>query len=138
MRRGRLSFRKSKARTRSSRGRSRKSPRWRSTIRPSASRAGSSKNSDAGAIVYDVAQAGAVTWTLQKLKELTHRTRVPAAFAMFPRDLSSPPREWAARFFDVQRWTEMPSGGHFAALEEPERLAEDLRAFFRQAQSGAS
>jgi len=93
MRRGRLSFRKSKARTRSSRGRSRKSPRWRSTIRPSASRAGSSKNSDAGAIVYDVAQAAAVTSTLQKLKELTHRTRVPAAFAMFPRDLSSPPRE---------------------------------------------
>ena len=68
MRRGRLSFRKSKARTRSSRGRSRKSPRWRSTIRPSASRAGSSKNSDAGAIVYDVAQAGAVTWTLQNSK----------------------------------------------------------------------
>ena len=85
-----------------------------------------------------MAQAGAVTWTLQKLKELTHCTRVPAAFARFPRDLSSPPREWAARFFDVQRWTEMPSGGHFAALEEPERLAEDLRAFFRQAQSGAS
>ena len=41
------------------------------------------------------------------------------------------PREWAERFFNVQRWTEMPSGGHFAAFEEPERLANDLREFFR-------
>jgi microsomal epoxide hydrolase len=80
---------------------------------------------------YDVARAGAATWMLQKLKALAHRTRVPAAFAMFPKDLSSPPREWAERFFDVGRWTEMPRGGHFAALEEPELLAQDLRAFFR-------
>jgi pimeloyl-ACP methyl ester carboxylesterase len=54
---------------------------------------------------------------------------VPAAFALFPRDISHPPREYAARFFNVQRWTEMPRGGHFAAMEEPELLAEDLRAF---------
>ena len=57
--------------------------------------------------------------------------RVPAAFAHFPKDISHPPREWAERFFDVQRWTEMPSGGHFAAMEEPEKLVEDIRAFFR-------
>jgi hypothetical protein len=53
------------------------------------------------------------------------------AFAMFPKDISHPPREWAERFFNVQRWTEMPSGGHFAAIEESERLADDIRAFFR-------
>jgi len=41
------------------------------------------------------------------------------------------PREYAERYFNVQRWTEMPRGGHFAALEEPELLAADLRAFFR-------
>lgn len=57
--------------------------------------------------------------------------RVPAAFALFPQDLSSPPREWAERFFDVARWTRMPRGGHFAALEEPELLVDDIRAFFR-------
>ena len=49
----------------------------------------------------------------------------------FPKDISSPPRGWAERFFNVQRWTEMPRGGHFAALEEPKRLAEDMREFFR-------
>jgi pimeloyl-ACP methyl ester carboxylesterase len=51
-------------------------------------------------------------------------SKVPAAFALFPKDISQPPREWAQRFFNVQRWTEMPRGGHFAALEEPAQLAD--------------
>jgi len=59
------------------------------------------------------------------------RISVPAAMAVFPGEISRPPREWGERSYNVQRWTEMPSGGHFAALEEPERLAEDIRAFFR-------
>jgi len=80
---------------------------------------------------YDVAQAGALTWIGQKVKEWKGTTMVPAAFAMFPKDLTSPPREWAERFFNVQRWTEMTSGGHFAALEEPEALVRDIREFFR-------
>ena len=80
---------------------------------------------------YDVAHVGAVGWIKQRIKQWTGSSSVPAAFAMFPKDLSSPPRQWAERFFNVQRWTEMPWGGHFAALEEPEVLAEDVRAFFR-------
>jgi microsomal epoxide hydrolase len=59
------------------------------------------------------------------------RIRVPSAVAIFPKDLSYPPREWAERSYNVQRWTEMPRGGHFAAMEEPEMLVDDLRAFFR-------
>ena len=59
------------------------------------------------------------------------RITVPSAMAAFPAEISRPPREWGERSYNVQRWTEMPSGGHFAALEEPERLAEDIRAFFR-------
>jgi pimeloyl-ACP methyl ester carboxylesterase len=51
--------------------------------------------------------------------------------AVFPKEISVPPREWGERSFNIQRWTEMPSGGHFAALEEPERLVDDIRAFFR-------
>jgi pimeloyl-ACP methyl ester carboxylesterase len=42
-----------------------------------------------------------------------------------------PPRELGERFLRVARWSEMPRGGHFAALEVPELLVEDLRAFFR-------
>lgn len=80
---------------------------------------------------YDVAHLGALGWMGQKVKQWTGSASVPAAFAMFPKDLSRPPREWAERFFNVQRWTEMSHGGHFAALEVPELLAEDIRAFFR-------
>jgi pimeloyl-ACP methyl ester carboxylesterase len=60
---------------------------------------------------------------------------VPAAVATFPKDLTYSPRELGERFLRVMRWTEMPHGGHFAALEEPELLAEDLRAFFRPLRS---
>jgi pimeloyl-ACP methyl ester carboxylesterase len=59
------------------------------------------------------------------------RVAVPTAVTIFPADIDHPPREWAERVYDVVRWTEMPRGGHFAALEEPELLAEDIRDFFR-------
>lgn len=60
------------------------------------------------------------------------KSKAPAAFALFPKDLSSPPQEFAERFFTVKRWTELPRGGHFTAMEEPELLADDLRTFVRQ------
>jgi microsomal epoxide hydrolase len=81
---------------------------------------------------YDVTQADALTGIREQINEWRGTRRVPAAFAIFPKDLSDPPRRWAERFFDVQRWTRMDSGGHFAAMEEPELLARDLRVFFRQ------
>jgi microsomal epoxide hydrolase len=80
---------------------------------------------------YNVIHAGPTTWITEKLKEWTGSREVPAAFALFPRDNSHLPREWAERFFNVLRWTEMARGAHFTAMEEPELLAEDLRAFFR-------
>ena len=67
------------------------------------------------------------SWNFSK----DERIRVPCAVALFPQDLSRPPREWAERCYNVQHWTQMPRGGHFAALEEPELLVEDIRAFFR-------
>jgi microsomal epoxide hydrolase len=59
------------------------------------------------------------------------RIEVPTAYAAFPREIVRPPRSMAERMFNIQRWTPMQAGGHFAALEEPERLAGDIRAFFR-------
>jgi pimeloyl-ACP methyl ester carboxylesterase len=59
------------------------------------------------------------------------RVRVPTAVTIFPGDIDRPPREWGERVYDVRRWTAMPRGGHFAAFEEPELLAQDIRAFFR-------
>lgn len=58
------------------------------------------------------------------------RIAVPAAAADFPAEIVRPPREWAERIFsDLRRWTEMPRGGHFAAFEEPELLANDVIEF---------
>jgi pimeloyl-ACP methyl ester carboxylesterase len=59
------------------------------------------------------------------------RVTVPTGVALFPADIENPPRSWAERTYIVERWTRMPRGGHFAALEEPELLARDLREFFR-------
>ena len=59
------------------------------------------------------------------------RISVPTAHASFPREILHPPRAWAERTYNIQRWTTMPAGGHFAALEQPDLLAEDVRAFFR-------
>ncbi len=59
------------------------------------------------------------------------RIEVPCAIAAFPAEISVPSRELAERSYNVQQWTVMPAGGHFAALEEPDRLVEDIRSFFR-------
>ena len=67
------------------------------------------------------------TWTMARDEKID----VPTGVAAFPVEISRPPKEWAERSYDLQRWTPMPRGGHFAALEEPQLLAEDIRAFFR-------
>jgi pimeloyl-ACP methyl ester carboxylesterase len=59
------------------------------------------------------------------------RIDVPCAVAVFPADIDQPPREFAERFYNVHQWTEMPRGGHFAAFEAPDLLAQDIRTFFR-------
>jgi pimeloyl-ACP methyl ester carboxylesterase len=60
---------------------------------------------------------------------------VPTAVAVFANEFVSegtPPREWAERLYNICRWTLMPSGGHFAPTEEPERLAHDIARFFAE------
>jgi pimeloyl-ACP methyl ester carboxylesterase len=60
------------------------------------------------------------------------RIEVPAAVADFPAELVRPPREWAERVLgDLRRWTEFDRGGHFAAFEEPQLLADDVLGFAR-------
>src|SRR5215475_13638220 len=58
--------------------------------------------------------------------------RVPTGYSEFPREILHPPRSLAERTYtNIRRWTVMPRGRHFAAMEQPELLAEDIRAFFR-------
>jgi pimeloyl-ACP methyl ester carboxylesterase len=60
-----------------------------------------------------------------------NRVTPPVAVALFPKEIPMPPRALAERGFNIARWTLMPKGGHFAAMEQPELLAQDLREFFR-------
>jgi pimeloyl-ACP methyl ester carboxylesterase/peroxiredoxin len=57
---------------------------------------------------------------------------VPTAGAIFPAEIYLTPRGWAERSYNIVRWTEMPRGGHFAALEETDLLLNDVRAFYRE------
>jgi pimeloyl-ACP methyl ester carboxylesterase len=57
---------------------------------------------------------------------------VPTGYACFPGEILHPPRSLAERTYsDLRRWSVMPRGGHFAALEQPELLADEVREFFR-------
>ncbi len=60
------------------------------------------------------------------------RVEVPTAGAIFPHELFYSPRSWAEASYNLQRWTEMPKGGHFAAMEQPELFVEDLRSFYAE------
>jgi microsomal epoxide hydrolase len=56
---------------------------------------------------------------------------VPVGYTEFPGEILTPPRSLAEKTYtDIRRWTVMPKGGHFAALEQPEALAREVREFF--------
>jgi microsomal epoxide hydrolase len=61
------------------------------------------------------------------------RISVPTGYAQFPHEMLKPPRRAAEKVFaDIRRWSVMPRGGHFAALEQPELLTAEVQAFFRE------
>jgi pimeloyl-ACP methyl ester carboxylesterase len=66
--------------------------------------------------------------------QLSHQNRVkpPVAVAVFPKEIPMPPRSLAERGYNIKRWSVMPRGGHFAAMEQPVLLAQDIREFFRE------
>ncbi len=59
------------------------------------------------------------------------RVAAPTGVAVFPKEVWITPRSWVERAYNLIHWTEMASGGHFAALEEPAALLADIRTFFR-------
>jgi pimeloyl-ACP methyl ester carboxylesterase len=64
------------------------------------------------------------------------KVSVPTGYAAFPHELTRPPQSWVERATNLHRFSKMPRGGHFAAMEEPELLVEDIRAFFRPLRDG--
>jgi pimeloyl-ACP methyl ester carboxylesterase len=58
---------------------------------------------------------------------------VPMGYAEFPKEILTPPRTLAERTYsNIRRWSVMPKGGHFAALEQPDALAGEIIAFFKE------
>ncbi|HEV9035366.1 MAG TPA: epoxide hydrolase [Puia sp.] len=57
------------------------------------------------------------------------RIQVPAGICLAPREFGNAPREFAERILDVRQWTILPEGGHFLAMEQPQRLADDIFRF---------
>jgi pimeloyl-ACP methyl ester carboxylesterase len=58
------------------------------------------------------------------------RVEVPTALAIFPKEIYKPPRSWAEKGYNVKQYTVFEKGGHFAAMEQPKALLEDVRRFF--------
>jgi pimeloyl-ACP methyl ester carboxylesterase len=77
-------------------------------------------------LYYETTHGSAIT---------TERVKVPTGAALFPKDIAVPPRSLAERQYNIQRWTNVDKGGHFAALEQPEILIHELREFFRPLRS---
>ena len=57
--------------------------------------------------------------------------KVPVGHAHFPAEIVTCPRRWAEAKFNITRWTNMPRGGHFPAMEVPDLFVGEVRAFFR-------
>ncbi|MEC4016773.1 epoxide hydrolase family protein [Streptomyces sp. H27-D2] len=76
------------------------------------------------------ASSARIYWESQNKLALAP-VHVPTAVSAFPKD-GRMPRPWIeGRFSRLDRWTDHESGGHFPALEQPDTLVGELRAFFR-------
>ena len=63
------------------------------------------------------------------------KVNTPTACAVFPKEfLSWPPKTYVKRLYNILQWSSMPSGGHFAAMEEPGLLVEDIFNFGKKTQ----
>ena len=75
-------------------------------------------------LYYEVFKGGRVGF-------LGKRIEVPTGVARFPKEIYRFPRAWVEKHYHVTHWTNMPRGGHFAAMEQPALFVEDVRKFFR-------
>ena len=72
-------------------------------------------------------------WELQHGDGRSPYVTVPTGVARYPKEPIRFPRPWVERAYNVTHWAEMPRGGHFAALEQPDLFVDDVRGFFSTA-----
>jgi microsomal epoxide hydrolase len=67
-----------------------------------------------------------------RLDFFSSKVQVPTGVARFPKEVMRFPRKWVEQRYSVVHWSELPRGGHFAAMEQPRLFVEDVRRFFRR------
>jgi pimeloyl-ACP methyl ester carboxylesterase len=82
-------------------------------------------------VTQTITSSARLYWELQHTSEPAPAfVGVPTGIARYPKEVIRFPRAWVERLYNVTHWAEMPRGGHFAAMEQPELFVDDLRAFF--------
>lgn len=82
--------------------------------------------------------AGSAIWIYRgnedEVSPLGGKIAVPTGVAAFPKEMPVflPPRRFLEQDFNLLHYTQMPRGGHFACLEQPQLFVDDVRAFFRK------
>ena len=76
------------------------------------------------------ASSGRLYWESFGRAGARARVEVPTGVASFPKEILPAPRRWCEAAYNITHWTDMPRGGHFAALEQPQLYIDDLRTFF--------
>jgi epoxide hydrolase len=71
-------------------------------------------------------------YQLSDSDEAMPKMNTPVAYAVFPKEVVAAPERWIDQTYHVVQRTEMPRGGHFAALEQPDLMVQDIRKFFAQ------
>jgi epoxide hydrolase len=82
-------------------------------------------------VTQTITSSARLYWEHMHSREKVQRVEVPTGVARFPKEVLRYPRPWVERRYHVTHWAEMPRGGHFAAMEQPELFTEDVRTFFR-------
>src|SRR6516165_8595021 len=82
-------------------------------------------------VTATAASSARLYWESFGQRRAAHTVTVPTGVAAFPKEIITPVRRWMEpNFKNIQHWSEMPRGGHFAAFEQPELFVRDVRAFF--------
>jgi pimeloyl-ACP methyl ester carboxylesterase len=85
-------------------------------------------------VTQTITSSARLYWELQHSgpgQKAPEYVAVPTGIARYPKEVIRFPRTWVERRYNVTHWADMPRGGHFAAMEQPELFALDLRSFFR-------
>jgi epoxide hydrolase len=83
-------------------------------------------------VTQSITSSARLYWELQHTGERApERVEVPTGIARYPKEVIRFPRPWVEQRYNVTHWADMPHGGHFAAMEQPELFVDDVRTFFR-------